>query len=398
MEGQENKSGFSEILGALSPAINGFETSFEDEAVINEELSDADLAKITAGRVNIPNPHKKEEEKPNAEDEDDDDPEDEPENTDPENKEDEDEDDEPEETKVEEKPKKVKKGRPTTEEVEAKANAEADQVGLLFEAVAEELGWDDVEELPKTAEELVEHFKNQIEERSVPTYASDEVAELDEFVRNGGRIEDFVAVTGELDLENIDIDDESTQKRIIKEFLNEKGFSQKQISKKLQKYEEADILDDEAEDALEALKEIREDKKEKLLEYQRKQNEQIKATQQKFIDNVVSSIKSFDELNGVKVPEKDKKTLLTYMLRAESDGKTKFQKDWANDINLMVKSAYFAMKGATIIDAAKKTGSNSAISRLKQNLNNQNVSKGSKRSNHKSDNNDVWRDAMKALF
>lgn len=56
--------------------------------------------------------------------------------------------------------------------------------------------------------------------------------------------------------------------------LAEKGFNEKQIARKIEKYEDAGILEDEAEDALEAMKEIEETKKEQLLEDQRKQHEQ----------------------------------------------------------------------------------------------------------------------------
>lgn len=57
------------------------------------------------------------------------------------------------------------------------------------------------------------------------------------------------------------MEDESNQKLVVKQFLKEKGISAKQIEKKISKYEEAGLLEDEAQDALESLKEIKEDKK-----------------------------------------------------------------------------------------------------------------------------------------
>ena len=53
--------------------------------------------------------------------------------------------------------------------------------------------------------------------------------------------------------------------------LKEKGFNAKQIDKKISKYEDAGLLEDEAQDAIEDLKEIREEKKKQLLEDQQKQ-------------------------------------------------------------------------------------------------------------------------------
>lgn len=103
------------------------------------------------------------------------------------------------------------------------------------------------------------------------------------------------------------MEDESNQKLVVKQFLKEKGISAKQIENKISKYEEAGLLEDEAQDALESLKEIKEDKKEQLLLEQKKQYEQMVANQQKFYNSVVSEIKGLKNIRGITVPEKDKK-------------------------------------------------------------------------------------------
>ena len=51
------------------------------------------------------------------------------------------------------------------------------------------------------------------------------------------------------------------KKRIVRELLAAKGFNEKQITRKIEKYEDAGILEDEAEDALEAMKDIAEERK-----------------------------------------------------------------------------------------------------------------------------------------
>ena len=143
----------------------------------------------------------------------------------------------------------------------------------FFDSLSEQLGWSDVEDedKPKTAEDLIEYFKDVIEENSVPQYASEEVEKLDEFVRNGGNLKDYFSIDADIDLDNIEVEDnEINQKLVVKEFLKEKGFSAKQIDKKITKYEDAGILEDEAVDALEALKDIKAERKEKLLEEQQK--------------------------------------------------------------------------------------------------------------------------------
>lgn len=267
---------------------------------------------------------------------------------------------------------------------------ESSKVTALFDAIAEELEWefddDEKEEKPKTVEELVNYFKEVIKEQSVPQYANEDVAKLDEFVRNGGDLNDYFTLTPEIDYENFDTTIESNQKQIVKMLLAEKGFNEKQIARKIEKYEDAGILEDEAEDALEAMKEIEETKKEQLLEDQRKQHEQMVARQQKFMDDVVGEINAMKDIRGIKVPEKDKKALLAYIFKADANGKTQYQKDYSKSVKNLIESAYFTMKGDTLLDTAKKMGTSSAIKNLKQSLRSTGVSKGTRRINTNSSN------------
>jgi len=139
----------------------------------------------------------------------------------------------------------------------------------FFDALSEKLGWDDVEEdeKPKTAQDLVEYFREVIEDNSKPDYASEEVEKLDEFVRNGGNLRDYFQLDADLDLDNLNLeDDEVAQKAVVRMLLKEKGFSSTRIDKMITKYEDAGILEDEAQDAIEDLKEIKESKKKQLLE------------------------------------------------------------------------------------------------------------------------------------
>lgn len=299
-----------------------------------------------------------------------------------------------EEEIVEEKKTKStsKKNKQETEEVEEEEEneEEASQVTALFDAIAEELSWEFTEEeeedKPKTVEELVNYFKDVINEQSKPEYASEEVAKLDEFVRNGGRLEDYFTVSTDIDFENIDMDDENNQKLVLKELLAKKGYSDKQITKKIERFEDAGVLEDESKDAIEELQEIAEKEKEKLLEDQKKQKEEIMQRQQKFFDDVVGEIKSLDNIRGIKIPAKDKKELLAYIFKADANGKTQYQKDYSKSVRNLIESAYFTMRGDTLLDAAKKQGTSSAIKNLKNSLRSTSVSKNTKRINSSSSN------------
>lgn len=302
----------------------------------------------------------------------------------------EDNDDEEEEEEVEDKGRS-KVNKQTIDNIdnddEDTDTVDSNAVSSFFEALSDKMGWelDEDEEIPQTPEELVEYFKEVIEENSVPQYASEEVEALDNFVRNGGNLKDYFQIDGDLDLEDINIEDsEINQKLVIKEFLKEKGFTTKQIDKKLTKYEEAGLLEDEATDALEALRDIKEQKKQELLEAQEKSARDLKKRQQDLFNSVVSEIKGMDNIRGIKIPQKDKQALLEYIFKPTADGKTQYQKDYSKSVKNLLESAYFTMKGDTLLKAAKSEGSNAAINKFKNSLNRTGVSKKTKKQDNTS--------------
>jgi hypothetical protein len=276
---------------------------------------------------------------------------------------------------------------------------DSNAVSAFFGVMAEKFGWEmgDDDEVPSTPEELVDYFQAVIEENSVPQYASEEVEALDNFVKNGGNLRDYFEIDGELDLEDFSIEDnEVNQKIILKEFLKEKGYSNKQIDKKLTKYEDAGLLEDEAEDALEALKEIRENKKQQLLKDQENQAREAAKRQQEYFNSVVNEIKGMQDIRGIKIPEKDKKQLLEYIFKPDADGKTQYQKDWSKSVKNLLESAYFTMKGDTLLKAAKNEGSSDAISKFKNSLNKTGVSRRTKKTDNTSDI-DMWKSFAQQL-
>lgn len=318
-------------------------------------------------------------------------------------------DDTEEEIESEELPDTTVKSKKKTtvkeEEVETEDSdniedeTEVNAVTGFFDVLSEKLGWEvgEDEEKPSTAEDLIEYFSTIIEENSKPTYASEEIEKLDAFVKNGGDIKSYFQVDADIDLSTIELeDDESNQKLVLKEFLKEKGYSSTQIEKKLTKYADAGLLEDEASDALEALKDIREEKKEQLLKDQEKQSALEKERQQKLFQDVVSELKGMDTVRGIKIPEKDKKVLLEYIFKPEADGKSKYQKDFDKSLKNLLESAYFTMKGDTLLDVAKKEGSKDAINTFKNSLKSNGLNKKSKKEIRQSDDN-IWSDFTKQL-
>lgn len=382
MENKNTLNGFEAILESLNPNVGANKTkeidNIDNEFDAVEELTDEELEALR-GKTSKKSTNNKEDE------------EEEEDVVDGKGEEDDDiETNEPSKTKKSsKKTTKTDKDNDTVDEKGEEDDIDSDDgttseelIVNFFDSLSEQLGWSDVEDedKPKTAEDLIEYFKDVIEENSVPQYASEEVEKLDEFVRNGGNLKDYFSIGADIDLDNIEVEDnEINQKLVVKEFLKEKGFSAKQIDKKITKYEDAGILEDEAVDALEALKDIKAERKEKLLEEQQKSAREAQKQQQTFFNNVVSEIKGMDSIYGIEIPEKDKRALLEYIFKPDAEGVTKYQKDYAKSLKNLITSAYFTMKGDSLITIAKQKGKKDALDNFKNSLRGSGVTKKSRK-------------------
>lgn len=251
---------------------------------------------------------------------------------------------------------------------------EVSNVGAFFDAFAEELGWDVADDdKPTSVQELVDYMGAMIEQNSKPHYADERIARLDEYVRNGGSFEDFYQRQQQsMSYDNMDMEDESNQKAVIREYLRYQGYEDDQINRKIERYEDGDLLEDEANDAVVRLKSIQQQQ----IEAQELQQQQAKRAQeeqaQQFITNLTDTIYSLDNIRGIKIPKSDQKELFDYITKVDADGYTKYQKDFnANMVNNLIESAYFTMKGDTLLNEAKSTGRTSAANKLRTMLRHQ---------------------------
>lgn len=390
MDKKMTLGGFEAVLDSFIPNPDGgFRNSNVDENVnVNadefESLDDEELEDIKNNNIEVKNKKEKPVEEQDTEEE------------------------EIEEEDIEDKPKR-KPGRPrkeetieeeTEEEEEIEDNNEENVVTNFFDAMAEKLNWEfeEGEDKPKNVDELINYFQNVIEENSKPEYSSEEVEALDNFVKQGGDLKKYLTIDAELDLDDIDIEDETNQKLVVKQLLKEKGFSTKKIDKLVSRYEEAGLLEDEAQDALEDLKEIKEERKKQLLEDQKKAYREQLQRQQQFYDNVVSEIKGLKNIRGITVPEKDKKVLMDYILKPDTDGKTKYQKDYAKGgVKNLIESAYFTMNADKLIEAAKREGNNSAIDKFRRSLKSSSITTKSRKQATSSDDDPIWFSAARQL-
>lgn len=256
---------------------------------------------------------------------------------------------------------------------------EAQQVGLLFDAIGESFGWnmDDVkeEDRPLTVDDLTQYMREVVEQNSMPHYADERIQQLDEYVKNGGKFEDFYGKQQQsLSYDNLDMEDEDNQKAVVSELLKYSGYTDEQIKNKISRYEDADMLEEESEDALDRLKTIKQHELEMAQQQQAAYLQQQEEQSKQFYTDCMNQINSLSSIRGVQIPKEDRAKLADYIFNVDQNGVSKFQKDYNNQenfINNLLTTAYITMKGDAFVSTAKRDGESSATEKLRKMLRHQ---------------------------
>ena len=251
---------------------------------------------------------------------------------------------------------------------------EAQQVGLFFDALGNSLGWNmdeiDEKDRPLTVDQLTEYMKAVVTENSVPEYADERIQALDEYVKNGGKFEDFYSRQQEaLTLDSIDLEDENNQKAVVRELMKRSGYTDEQINKKISRYEDSDMLYEESEDALDRLKQLRQAEVEEAKRQQEEMAKQQEEQSRQFFDTVTNDINSLTNIRGIAIPKEDRKALFDYIFKVDQNGQSQYTKDFNKNLSKnLIESAYFTMKADALISSAKNTGETSAAEKLRKML------------------------------
>ena len=155
---------------------------------------------------------------------------------------------------------------------------------------------------------------------------------------------------------------------VLKEHLTNQGYSEERVNKMLKRHEDAGILEEEAQDALELLKDYNEKTKQRLLEEQKKVSQVAEEQQQKFVGAVQDSIKNLDSILGMTLSDKDKKDLESSILTVDAEGYTPYQRKYMSDIKELLKSAFITMKGDDFGSKIKAKGKSDAVKNLHDKL------------------------------
>lgn len=172
-----------------------------------------------------------------------------------------------------------------------------------------------IDSLPQEIHTLIENYQD-----GVP---------LDELIYSRSR---------EIEYKNIDesklIDDIELQKRLVSEWIanTDPEATEEEINKKVQKYEDSVILEDEAKTALQKLQRFEEKYQEKLVKEAKAAKEAEKNRIKDQIDNIQKEILNTEEiLPGIKLSKEERQKLFEIYTKTDSKGQTVLMKKIAAD-------------------------------------------------------------------
>jgi len=244
----------------------------------------------------------------------------------------------------------------------------------LIELIHEENGWDFDEEKFKgkdSVEDLMEFVGDVIEQNSKPEFASDQVAEFNEFVAKHGadKAADFLAVSyGTTNYETVDLTNEDNQKTVYGDYLRSTTkFSEAKITKEINKLVDLDELSSEMDEAKDYLIEEVKTNKEAYVKEQEEAKEANASNLTKYLGEQKERIDSSKEIAGFELNDKDKAGLYKFAFESDRNGKTGYQKMKEADKDLDLKLLLLAYKG---VDKNKiaKTATTATVRQLKKNL------------------------------
>lgn len=250
-----------------------------------------------------------------------------------------------EETKVEEFKKEEPKVE-TTEESEEQTEEES-----LIKTIASKLGIelteeDDFEDSEEGLIAFTERAGKEFADQQLNSFFEEhpDLGEIFDYVMLGGKVEDYYkAITPEIDYKSVDLENETVQKSILKTLYRNNGYSDEQITKKLDKFEIAGILKEEAEEASVLLAKAQEQEKSVLIENQRKEAEAIRQRQAKMWGEMEQIVKN-RKVQDFEIPVSEIQSTLDYMKKPVKNGMSQWQID-QNELTLEDRAALaFFMK------------------------------------------------------
>ena len=136
---------------------------------------------------------------------------------------------------------------------------------------------------------------------------------------------------------------EGLQKNLVKELLTRSGWSPERVQKKLQRYEDTGVLQEEAEDALASLVEGQRAEKEAYVQGQKEEKQNRVEAHDKWLTDLKGHIGEKEEIiPGFTMSPKDKEAVYKGITKLDKNGKNEIMRAREVDPEFDLKIAYLA--------------------------------------------------------
>ena len=265
-----------------------------------------------------------------------------------------------EETKVEE-----------TEEKDEADDVETVDPAYSFKAIGEYLkaegvidvdGFDELEDSPEVLSYIVEKSVSKGVDRykeSLPPL----VSQLVDYLENGGDETKFLETLQKpLDLKSIDLEVESNQELVVREYLKSLEYDVEDIDELIETYKDSLVLEKQSNIAMKKLNVSDSKRTEQLVKEQAEEAKENQKKVDEYIEKVKGTVNNTKQLAGLNIEDTEKNTFIDYMLkRSPKSGLTKYQEELNEDyVKNSVELAYLKFKKYDFSKIEKKAQSQAA--------------------------------------
>lgn len=260
---------------------------------------------------------------------------------------------------------------PPTEEVEEQEEEETETFSYkAFLSHLNEQGlvqFEDKEDLEDTPEVVYESIKGTIQEgiNSYKESIPDEGKRFLTYLENGGDPKKYIEnLQAPLDLAKLDLENESDQELVMREYLKSQDYSTEEINETITDYKDGLLLDKQSKVAAKKLEKSFEKRNENLLKEQEAFAEAQREQYSNYITQINTTIDNSTNLAGLEITKAEKDSFRKYLLARDRDGLTSYEREvQENPVQTQLELAYLKFKKYDF-GAAKKAGETEATRKL----------------------------------
>tara|TARA_B110000259_G_C14011971_1_gene399943 strand:+ start:356 stop:1483 length:1128 start_codon:yes stop_codon:yes gene_type:complete len=263
------------------------------------------------------------------------------------------------------------------EDASTKDDNPASNTGVedLMQTMADDgvLLFDEESEYEPTAKGMSDLISQTVQKKSDERFAEmksslpEEASKLLDVLEKGGSIEDYNALSNQIDFNEVDASNEQNQGYLVEDWMKLQGYTAVEIRERIEDLRSANLLAKEANMAKTKLAKNQEQTSAKRLADIEVKTTEDKATAAKNAEDFKTKVTSMREVAGFSLTQKKAEKLYEFITNPDKEGKTGFQKADTEENRMLY--AMMAMDGFDKEKLSKQEASKQTI-KLKKKLNN----------------------------